>query len=67
MRCKIIEIGPDDCLKGGGFIGKRGRFDREKYENCAWLSGWFYFDDPGVRFLYFLPVRIEPEVVWDGV
>ena len=63
MRCKILEVGPDDCLQRSGIVGKKGSFDRKEYKIRKWLSGWFVGDN-NIR-LYFLQVRIEPEVIWE--
>lgn len=63
MRCKILEVGPDDMLKKETLAGRKGRFTRNEYEPHKWLSGWFHVG--GYIWLYFFQVRIEPEVIWE--
>ncbi len=66
MRCKIIEIGPDDAFFGNvGMCNKKGTFKRAESVLGKWLAGRFVFDDPKTTVnrensLSFYQVRVEP-------
>ncbi len=67
MRCKIIEIGPDDAFSTSYDIdrlrGAKGFFKRGtvcKFYPNKRLQGYFSFDDPYQSGLNFLQIKVEP-------
>lgn len=69
MKCKILEIGPDDYCRGDidklrnvkGALKRSGRAPHE------WLSGEFVPDKAIILYpfpLFFFQVRIQPMGVW---
>ena len=69
MRCKIIEIGPQDAFLGDdrGLCGKKGTLKRSDSLPDRWLQGSFTFDDPNVTgqdYLNFYQVRVKPIGAW---
>ena len=64
MKCKIIEIGPEDAFIDDidRFRGAKGFFVRKVYGVYSnnWLQGYFTFDDPYQQTLNFLQIKVEP-------
>ncbi len=65
MRCKIIEIGPEDAFVDDidRFRGAKGFFQRHAFDKTRsrkWLQGGFTFDDPYQQTLNFLQIKVEP-------
>lgn len=65
MRCKIIEIGPEDAFVGDidRFRGAKGSFKRHAFDKIRpqkWIQGHFTFDDPYQAGLNFYQIKVEP-------